>query len=100
MPSSRFPVETFAASDLVIAKGQGNYESLSERTDRADVFIAKVKCNVIAEDIGFPTGSNVVEISRPLTPKRTTLVSENISITHETNDQQPMINNQTEVCHA
>lgn len=64
--------EAFEASDVVIAKGQGNYESLSGRTDRAYVFITKVKCDVIAADIGFPTGSNVVRITRPRIEARET----------------------------
>jgi uncharacterized protein with ATP-grasp and redox domains len=53
----------FEKSELVVAKGQGNYESLSGRTDRAYAFVTKVKCDVIANDIGFPTGSNVVRIT-------------------------------------
>jgi damage-control phosphatase, subfamily I len=69
--------EALEASDLVIAKGQGNYESLSGRTDRAYVFITKVKCDVIADDIGFPTGSNVVQITQPQIKRRETMSAEN-----------------------
>lgn len=65
--SSSF-VEAFERSDLVIAKGQGNYESLSECRDRTYVFLTKVKCDVIARDIGFPVGSNVVRVVRPQSP--------------------------------
>lgn len=54
--------EIFARSDLVVAKGQGNYEALSGFRDRHYVFLTKVKCDVIAEDIGFPTGSHVLKI--------------------------------------
>ena len=56
--------EAFDWSDMVIAKGQGNYESLSARTDRTYAFVTKVKCEVIARDIGYPAGSNVVEMVR------------------------------------
>lgn len=55
--------KTFDEADLVIAKGQGNYESLSETPAKTCVFLTKVKCPVIARDIGYPTGSNVIRIS-------------------------------------
>jgi hypothetical protein len=43
----------------VLAKGQANYESLSEAGER--VFsLLQVKCPVIAEDIGVAVGSVVV----------------------------------------
>ena len=46
-------------ADLVIAKGQGNYETLSEQP--GDVFfLLKIKCPVIARDIGLDLGRNVV----------------------------------------
>ncbi len=56
----------FEDSDLIISKGQGNYESLSEITGKTVVFLTKVKCEVIAKDIGYPLGSNVLKIqSKP-----------------------------------
>ncbi|MBT3191470.1 MAG: DUF89 family protein [Verrucomicrobia bacterium] len=54
----------FDNADLVIAKGQGNYESLSEIPGKTRVFLTKVKCPVIARDIGYPVGSNVIRIMR------------------------------------
>ncbi len=62
---------TFEKSDLVIAKGQGNYESLGGRQDRTYVFITKVKCAVIARDIGYPEGSNVLQIAPVHAPRAT-----------------------------
>lgn len=53
--------ETFHDADLVVAKGQGNYETLSE-TDRPIVFLFKAKCPVIARDAGCGIGDNVVSI--------------------------------------
>ena len=50
----------FASSDLVIAKGQGNYETLSDVNKRI-FFLLQVKCPVIAKDIGFEVGSFVVK---------------------------------------
>lgn len=49
----------FADSDLIIAKGQGNYESLSEEP-RDIFFLLKVKCQVIADRIGAPVGTHVL----------------------------------------
>ena len=50
----------FDRADLVVAKGQGNYETLSE-VDREVFFLLRAKCPVIADDIGCETGSIVVE---------------------------------------
>lgn len=49
----------FAAADLIIAKGQGNYESLSD-IDAPIYFLFKVKCGVVAEHVGEPVGTHVV----------------------------------------
>ena len=48
-----------ACSDLVIAKGQGNYETLSQLGERVFLLL-RVKCPVIAGEIGCPVGSLVV----------------------------------------
>ncbi len=53
----------FDDSDLIISKGQGNYESLSELPGKTIVFLTKVKCEIIAGDIGFKLNSNVMKIS-------------------------------------
>ncbi|MBN1586653.1 MAG: DUF89 family protein [Candidatus Omnitrophica bacterium] len=50
----------FNEADLVIAKGQGNYETLSE-VDKNIFFLLKAKCSVIARDLGCPIGSSVLE---------------------------------------
>jgi len=41
----------FDTADLILAKGQGNYETLSD-TDANIVFLLKAKCPVVAEHIG------------------------------------------------
>jgi len=51
--------ELFAAADLVIAKGQGNYETLSQAPGRI-FFVLKAKCPVIARDIPCDLGAIVV----------------------------------------
>jgi hypothetical protein len=50
----------FDAADLVIAKGQGNYEALSQEP-RPIYFLLKVKCPVIARDIGARPGDSVLK---------------------------------------
>jgi hypothetical protein len=47
--------ERFAKADLVIAKGQGNFETLSG-VDNNIFFLFKAKCPVIAEHVGLPLG--------------------------------------------
>jgi hypothetical protein len=49
----------FKNADLVIAKGQGNYETLSE-APRPVYFLFKAKCPVIAERAGVPLGAHVL----------------------------------------
>jgi len=52
----------FDEADLIIAKGQGNYETLSEV--RKDIFFAlKAKCPVIASDLGCEVGELVLRRS-------------------------------------
>ena len=52
--------EQFTRAPLIIAKGQANYETLSEI--RAPVFfLLQAKCRVIADDLGVPIGSVVLK---------------------------------------
>jgi uncharacterized protein with ATP-grasp and redox domains len=50
----------FNEADLIISKGQGNYETLSDTT-KAVFFLLTVKCPIIAADIGAPVGSLVMK---------------------------------------
>jgi len=52
----------FDAADLIVAKGQGNYETLSD-VDKDIFFILKAKCPVIARDLGCEVGSLVLRRS-------------------------------------
>ncbi len=65
--------EALKRSDLVIAKGQGNYETLSE-IDKPVFFMLKAKCPVVARDIGCAIGSYVIKkhpnYTLPLTASR------------------------------
>ena len=54
----------FEEADLVIAKGQGNYETLCDGIKQI-FFLLNVKCAIIAEHTGFPVGSNAIIKSKP-----------------------------------
>jgi len=51
----------FGAASLILAKGQANYETLSD-CDRDVFFLLQVKCPVIAQHVGVPIGSMVIVI--------------------------------------
>ncbi len=50
----------FENADLIIAKGQGNYETL-HASDRPIVFMLNVKCPAVARHIGQEIGSYVIK---------------------------------------
>lgn len=52
--------KVFDSTDLVIAKGQGNYETLSD-VEKNIFFLFKVKCPVVAKDSGCAVGDLVIE---------------------------------------
>ena len=54
--SSEFK-RVFDNADVIIAKGQGNFETLSGITHKRIFFLFQVKCPVIARDAGYPVGS-------------------------------------------
>jgi uncharacterized protein with ATP-grasp and redox domains len=56
--------ERFAAADLVIAKGQANYESLADAA-KDIFFLLKTKCGVLSRHLGQPLGSLVLHHHRP-----------------------------------
>ena len=56
-------VDRFEEADLVIAKGQGNYETLSDK-DKNIFFVLKAKCPVIAQDLGCEVGEMIFRKSK------------------------------------
>ncbi len=56
--STRF-LRAFESADVVLAKGQGNYETLSD-AGRQVFMLFKVKCAVVAEDCGRTLGEIVL----------------------------------------
>ncbi len=74
-------VRRFEAADLVIAKGQGNFETLSDVNK--DIFFAfMVKCPIIAREVGCGVGSLILRQSnnRP--------TEKNVAANEHTNEQQ------------
>jgi uncharacterized protein with ATP-grasp and redox domains len=53
-------LKLFQSADLIISKGQGNYEGLSEES-RPVFFLLKAKCSVIARDVDVTQGSIVLK---------------------------------------
>ncbi len=47
-------------AELVVAKGQGHFETLDEYTEKPLVFLLRAKCASVAEVLGVPRGSGVV----------------------------------------
>jgi len=56
---SRNFLDRFEKADLIIAKGQGNYETLSG-VNKNIFFLLKAKCPVIAEDVGSSVGEMIL----------------------------------------
>jgi damage-control phosphatase, subfamily I len=49
----------YQKADVVISKGQANYESLSEQKEKNIYYLLMVKCDVIADDIGATKNSMI-----------------------------------------
>ncbi|MBN1569804.1 MAG: DUF89 family protein [Acidobacteria bacterium] len=60
---SREFLEHYRTADVVISKGQGNLETLSEET-RPIFFLLKVKCRIAAHHLGAEEGSLVLKDNR------------------------------------
>ena len=52
-------IRLYQNAELIISKGQGNYEALSEE-DRSMFFLFRAKCPVIAKDVGCKVGDMVL----------------------------------------
>lgn len=58
-------LDAFHAADVIIAKGQANYETLSE-VDANIYFILKAKCAAVAQEIGVEEGGIVLLAQREI----------------------------------
>ncbi|RLI68487.1 hypothetical protein DRO91_08975 [Candidatus Heimdallarchaeota archaeon] len=54
-------LELFKSSDMVISKGQGNYEGLSD-VDREVFFMLVIKCPLVAQDINDEVGKLILKV--------------------------------------
>lgn len=52
--------QQYESADLIISKGQGNFEGLMESHDPRIFFLLMVKCDLVAERLGVQKGSFVV----------------------------------------
>jgi uncharacterized protein with ATP-grasp and redox domains len=52
----------FDAADLVVAKGQANFETMNERTDKPIAFLFLAKCPVVCRAIGAEAGTIQVRL--------------------------------------
>ncbi len=58
-------IECFNSADIVIAKGQANFETLNT-ADREIYFLTQIKCPVIANYYGYQTGDWIVSTTSEL----------------------------------
>lgn len=56
-------MEELKRSDLVIAKGQGNFEGLEEEKMEKTYFLLKAKCKVVADYLGCRVGDLIIKRS-------------------------------------
>ena len=54
-------LEYFSSADVIISKGQGNFEGLSDVRDKNIFFLLTIKCELIAEDINVKYGDCIVK---------------------------------------
>jgi uncharacterized protein with ATP-grasp and redox domains len=60
-------LDLFNSAELIVAKGMGNFESLTEFEPACPtVHIMRTKCNPVAEHVGVARNKNVVLIRMPL----------------------------------
>ncbi|GAI01491.1 unnamed protein product, partial [marine sediment metagenome] len=56
-------MEELRRSDLVIVKGQGNFEGLEEEEMEKTYFLLKAKCKVVADYLGCRVGDLIIKRS-------------------------------------
>ena len=54
----------YNSHSVILSKGQGNFETLCEQTDRDIFFLFQAKCDIVAEFIGVKRGSMLLVDSR------------------------------------
>jgi len=59
-------LDIYRSSDLIISKGQANFETLSEVDNKDIVFLLRAKCQCIADEIGCSMGDFVMETNEKI----------------------------------
>lgn len=54
-------LEIYEKGDIILSKGQGNYEGLSDEADERVFFLFRAKCAIIARHVGVEEGSMIVK---------------------------------------
>ncbi len=54
-------LEFYKKTDIILSKGQGNYEGLSDDADERVYFLFRAKCPIIARHVGAPEGAMIVK---------------------------------------
>jgi uncharacterized protein with ATP-grasp and redox domains len=54
-------IDAMDKADVIISKGQGNFETLNEEYQRNIYFILKAKCTLVAAELGVSLGDSVLE---------------------------------------
>ena len=55
--------QVFEKADMILSKGQGNYEGLSDIKRRV-FFLLVAKCPLVAEDIGSTVGKLILKVNK------------------------------------
>ena len=66
---SREFLKMYRAADMIISKGQGNFEALSEEK-KPIFFMLRAKCSVVAKDIGCSLGDIILLFNKRKTKSR------------------------------
>jgi uncharacterized protein with ATP-grasp and redox domains len=57
-------MDQYRSADMIISKGQANYETLEQEEDKRAFFLFKVKCRVVARNLDRPEGDIVLKGGR------------------------------------
>jgi len=53
-------IDTFKKADIIISKGQGNFETLSDIKGKRIYFLFKIKCEPVSHETGYEFGRTVI----------------------------------------
>ncbi len=53
-------IKIFSKADIIISKGQGNFETLFDVKDKKIYFLLKIKCDPVADIVGYKLGETAI----------------------------------------